>query len=189
MFRGGLYATIALIALAINLAALGTNIAEWRDAPGDNEMADMRLTPWFTCMKRGNSTTMCVPHQEAGCAVLKNRLLVMVSFYIASAGILFFAILFAIMDHGNVHGFRFYGGVLLAFGLVAAACSIIGWALAISIVTESYCTSAAAGNDVAISDREGFAWRQSAFLLVAVTFLSFAMTAVSRVAPKAATSL
>jgi len=189
MIRGGIYALLAIVALALALAAIGTTIAQWNG--GDNE-----LTPWYLCGNGGSptSTSSCIRANNIDCSTFKTRIQVVEAFYVITAGLLLIGLIFAVLDHGNVHEFRYYGPILVGISFLIFACSIIGWAVAIALVTQEHCTAAAGSGSGAavtggaIKDAPGFKWRESPFLMVGTTFLSLLMLIAAWRAPALATA-
>lgn len=192
MIRGGIYALLAIVALAFALAAIGTTIAEWNN--GDSE-----LTPWYVCGNGGSptSTSSCTRATDIDCSTFKSRIQAVEAFYVITAGLLLIGLIFAVLDHGNVHEFRHYGPILVGISFLIFACSIIGWAIAIALVTQSYCSgsvsAAASGsgatvNSNALKDAPGFKWRESPFLMVVTTFFALLMLIAAWRAPALATA-
>jgi len=196
MIRGGIYAILAVVALIFALAAIGTDIAQWGNNNPKGPTADMRLTPWMLC--GGGS---CVEPSDLGCGDFADRLRAVEAFYVLTCIFLLIAIIFAVLDHGNVHGFRHYRAILLVLAFLIIACSLIGWAVAISLVLQAFCQGAsgsgsnasgdnnsAGGQPSSISDAPRFEWWASPFLMVVTTFIGIIMFVVAHRAPGLATS-
>jgi hypothetical protein len=198
MFRGGIYAILAVIALAFALAAIGTDIAQWGSHNPTGPTADMKLTPWQMCGSSGNSGTSCVPPSDIDCQPFADRMRAVEAFYVLTAIFLLIAIIFAVLDHGNVHGFRHYRGILLGLAFLIIACSLIGWAIALSLVMQSFCDgtagsgsgsrNSAGGQGGSISSAPRFEWWASPFLMVVATFFGIIMFVVAHRAPALATA-
>jgi hypothetical protein len=193
MIRGGIYALLAIVALACNLAALGTDIAQWGTNNPKGPKADSKLTPWYLCGPRG---TGCTPAGEVDCQGFQDRMRAMEAFYVLSAIFLLLAIIFAVLDHGNVHQFRHYRKILLGLSFLIIACSIIGWALALTLVLQNFCDGSSGGDSTgsagqergSIRDAVNFEWWASPFLLVVTTFFGIIMFIVAHRAPALATA-
>jgi len=192
MIRGGIYALLAIVALIFALAAIGTNIAQWNN--GGN-----KLTPWYLCSNGGSatSTSSCTQVTDVTCSAFKSRIQAVEAFYVITAGLLLIALIFAVLDHGNVHEFRHYGAILIGISLAIVITSLIGWAIAIAVVTQSYCSGTVGGTGSgsgvsatsgALKDQPGFRWRASPFLMVVVTFFALVMLIVAWRAPAHATA-
>lgn len=196
MLRGGIFAILAIIALAFNLAAIGTDIAQWGNDNPNGPKADAKLTPWHLCGPRG---TGCTPANEIDCQGFKDKMLAMEAFYVIAAIFLLFSIIFAVLDHGNVHQFRHYKKILLFLAFMVFASSVIGWALALSLVLQNHCDgtgtddgSVSVGSQGqepgSIADAVNFQWWASPFLLVVTSFLSLIMLIAAHRAPALATA-
>jgi hypothetical protein len=183
MIRGGIYALLALAALAFCLAAIGTDIAEFGSTNAAGAGQDNKLSVWHVCGRPSDqsTTSSCVEARDVGCDVFMHRMRTMQAFYVLTAIFLLVALVFAVLDHGNVHGYRHYRPILLTLAFLIVACSVIGWALAIVLVRQSHCGSA-------ISDAPGFEWEASPFLLVVTTFFGILMFIAAHRAPGLATA-
>jgi hypothetical protein len=194
MLRGGIYAILAVVALAFALAAIGTDIAHYGVANPDGNTYDNKASLWYLCQSGGpagsnsaNSATSCFPADEIGCTGLKDRFRTSQAFYIMTAVILLVALVFAVLDHGNVHGFKHYKVLLLLFALATIVFSVIGWAVAISIARETFCEGDVNTRVGPFKDQPNFEWRASPFLLLVSTVFGIAMLVVALRAPHGAT--
>ena len=195
MLRGGIYAILAVVALAFALAAIGTDIAHYGSANPDGSTFDNKVELWYLCQSGGaggtnsaNSGTTCFPADEIGCTGLKDRFRTAQAFYIMTAIVLLVALVFAVLDHGNVHGFKHYKVLLLLFAVATIVFSVIGWAIAISIARETFCEDDVNTRVGPIKDQPSFEWRASPFLLVATSVISIAMFVFALVSPHHSTA-
>lgn len=169
--RGGMYAIFGLIGLIFALAAVGTDIARF-----DN---DAKADVWKLCAGGAGGNAQgsgegvsagsgCQRSQDIQCSSLKTRYQAMEAFYVLTIIFIFLAIVFAICDYQNVHGFRHFTEILLTLAFLTIACSIIGWALAISNMTTTLCGGK-------LHDAPGFKWWASPFLLIITTVCGMIM--------------
>jgi hypothetical protein len=114
---------------------------------------------------------------ELSCGGLKNRYRAAEAFYVMTAIVLLFAIIFAVLDHGNVHGVKYYKLLLIIFALATLAFSVIGWAIAISIPRISHCGY---GKWTSYPNHN---WGPSPFLLIVATFFSILMLLIATLVP------
>jgi hypothetical protein len=190
MIRGGIYGLLALIALAFCLAAIGTTVAEWAEASPQTGGQDLsrKLTAWYYCQRAGATSPMnCAPMNEHPCQGFKDRVRAAEAFYVMTAIVLLAAILFAVLDHGNVHGFRHYSTVLLLLAVAIIVFSLIGWAVMISAVRESFCEGDGVAAQAEIEEQPNFDWGASPFLLLITTIIGIVMLIVAHRAPGAST--
>lgn len=196
------YGILALIALTLTLAAIGTDIARY-----DEDLAgatlDTKMDLWHLCQSTdqpvgtARSDTFCAPARKLRCTKLKDRLRAAEAFYIMTAIVLMLALVIAALDHGHDnygsdhssgHGFRHWKPLLLLLALLTIVFSIIGWALAFSVAREDFCEGDGDGIAfLAAKDRPNFEWRASPFLLLVSTVFGIAMFIVAFRAPHGST--
>lgn len=182
MIRGGIYGLLAVAALAFALAAIGTDIAKW-DESVSTQSFRFRASPWYVCgrISDNSASSSCHPVEDFECDALEHRYRAMQAFYVMTCVVLLAALIFAVLDHGNVHEFKYYMPLLLAFALAVMIFSLIGWAIAISIPRQSFCSSGK------MADRAGFTWKASPFLMVITTIIGIVMFIVAWRAPATST--
>jgi hypothetical protein len=183
MLRGGIYGLLAIAALAFALAAIGTNIASWFENVNNSGGYNFHASPWQLCGRVADYTasTSCHPVEDFNCGPLEDRYRAMQAFYVLTCVAILAALIFAVLDHGNVHEFKYYKPLLLIFALSIIIFSLIGWAIAISIPRQSFCGSGR------MSDRAGFEWEASPFLLIITTIIGIVMLIVAHRAPHGST--
>lgn len=187
MIRGGIYALLATCALIFTLAAIGTSICSFgtRGLLNNGQATqDVQrdVTLWYDCGRQGaTNPNFCNPHQDHACSSLRSRMQAAEAFYVLTAITLALSILFAVFDHGNVHGVKFYKLILLLLALLTFIFSIIGWAIAISVPRKDHC-----GHPAWVSQPQYY-WGPSPFLLLIATLFAIPMFLVAKHAPFAAT--
>jgi xanthine/uracil permease len=190
MFRGGLYALLAVVGLVFALAAIGTDLARWSGSAW-HESTNWKSTVWQICGRvyQDDHVETCYSATDhaIACTPMKDNFRALQCFYILTCIVLVTAIGFAILDHGNVRDFKHYKHILFGLAGGTVACSLLGWAIAIGTVRSHFCDSDANNSWEAMLDQPHFEWGASPFLLLITTLLAIGMTVVAYKAPDRAT--
>jgi ABC-type Fe3+-siderophore transport system permease subunit len=186
LLRGGIVGILAVVALAFAIAANFTEIVRWTDTV-DSVDFHLRATPWHMCSRRvdGSAATTCYPASDFECPSLRHRYRAMEAFYVLTCAIILATLVFAVLDHGNVHKSACYVPVLLGCAISIVLSSLTAWAIAISIPREDFCDGDRRLSRI-ISHAK-FAWQPSPFLLVVATVIGLFMWFVAWRTPVAAT--
>jgi hypothetical protein len=158
------------------------------DVLGDNDDdTNFKATLWEICGRgfRDEQVETCYSATDSDitCADFRKRFTAMESLYCLTAVFSLLGVIFAVLDHGNVRKFKYYGFILIIISLCLVGFSVSGWALAIDTVKSDYCT------DLdwqwhSMHSQPDFEWGASAFCLVGSSFFALIMLGLSLSTPK-----
>jgi hypothetical protein len=185
--RGLIYAGLAVFAIIFVFAALGTNVAKFKNE-GQGFSVTNEVNLWKSCSKssssfRGTSPKSCISTTDSDidCAKFKDNFRAAQAFYILTVLLLPVAIAIGLLDHFKPQLLeklpmrpKFW---LLAVAIALFVLSLIAWAIGVGIPNTSYCGSGK------YSDAPGFSYGASPFLMLIAWFAVIAMAVVALVMP------
>jgi hypothetical protein len=191
LVRGGIYAIMGVIALVFALAAIGTDLARWGGVEG-HDNTNFKSTVWEICGRGFHDdhigTCYRTTDHNLGCDEMRDHYNALQAFYVLTNITLLIAIVFAILDHGNVRGFKHYKKILTGLSFLTVAFSVLGWSIAIATVRKDFCDGSHGEYTWgAMQDQPNFEWGASPFLLIVTTVLGIMMLCVAHKAPHDAT--